>query len=245
MSHSSHSRPPHLRARGTRHRARATQSATTHHATLVDSAWECEGLRRMTFQSASVDAGWELGDRVMMHVGSGTHRQYTVCGLHRARGVFEMLAVGHGGGPGGRWVRTAELGETISLFGPKPDLDVRTAGARNLIFLGDETTLGLYEAVHRVRQRSVRIWGALEHSETIKLSDCDLAVLSKVERISRDEALPGAGLNRWIREHDMHEPQTVFFVNGHGAAVRSLRLALLSMGVRGVAIRSRAFWGRK
>lgn len=181
----------------------------------------------------------------MMHVGGDVHRQYTICRLHRPQGVFDILAVAHGSGPGGRWVRSVEDGASVSVFGPKPDLDVRTAGARNVILLGDETTLGMYEAMHRVKRGSVRIWGALEHGRTVALGDCDLPVLVGIERLARDEMLPGAGLNRWIREHDIHDPQTVFFVNGHGAAVRTLRLALLSMGIRGVAIRSRAFWGRR
>ncbi|MBV1857209.1 MAG: siderophore-interacting protein [Nannocystaceae bacterium] len=191
-----------------------------------------------------MDEGWDIGDRVMIDVGSGVHRQYTICRLHRPRGVFDILAVAHGAGPGGRWVRTVEKGDSLKLFGPKPDLDVRTAGVRNLILLGDETTVGLYEAVHRVRRGPVKIWGALEHSEAVELHACELPVLSGLERIPRNNALPGDGLNRWIREHDIYDPKTVFFVNGHGAAVRSLRLALLSMGIRGVAIRSRAFWGR-
>lgn len=181
----------------------------------------------------------------MVHVGRDIHRQYTVCRLHRPQGVFDILAVAHGAGPGGRWVRSAEDGEGVSIFGPKPDLDVRTAGARNVILLGDETTIGLYEAMHRVKRGTVRICGALEHGPAVALGECELPVLAGLDRVARDAVLPGAGLHRWIREHHIHDPQTVFFVNGHGAAVRTLRLALLAMGIRGVAIRSRAFWGRR
>jgi len=244
MSHSAHSRPSYLRARGTRHRARAAQSARTHHATVVGSRWECEGLRRLTFQSASVDRDWDLGDRVMLTVDAGIRRQYTVCALHLARGVFEVLGVAHEGGPGGRWVRTLAVGDVVTLFGPKSDLDARTVGAQTLVLLGDETTLGLYEAVNRLRRGSVRVVGALEHGAAVRLQACELPVLAGLGLFPRDEERPGAALHQWIREHDIHTPQTVFFVNGHGAAVRSLRIALLALGVRGVAIRSRAFWGR-
>lgn len=245
MAGRSHSSPSYLRPRGSRHRTRASQAATTHHATLVGARWHCQGLRRLTFQCASVDRGWELGDRVMMHVGGDVHRQYTICRILPPRGVFEILAVAHEAGPGGRWVRSIQEGVGVRLFGPKPDLDVRTAGAQTVIVLGDETTIGLYEAMQRVKQGSVRIWGALEHADTVALRDCALPVLSHVDCLERRDALPGKGLHRWIREHDIHGPRTVFFVNGHGAAVRTLRLALLSMGIRGVAIRSRAFWGRR
>lgn len=199
----------------------------------------------MTLQCAAVDGSWELGDRVMVHVGDDIHRQYTICRIHRPRGVFDILAVAHGAGPGGRWVHSAQDGASVRFFGPKPDLDVRTAGVRNIILLGDETTVGLYEAVHRVKRGSVRIWGALEHAHDVTLGDCELPVLSGLEQLARGNRIPGEGLNRWIRANDIHAPQTVFFVNGHGAAVRTLRLALLSLGIRGMAIRSRAFWGRR
>ncbi len=198
----------------------------------------------MTFQSATLDRDWDLGDRVTMSVDTGVRRQYTVCALHRARGVFEVLGVAHEGGPGGRWVRKLAVGDVVALFGPKADLDARTAGAQTLVLLGDETALGLYEAVNRLRRGSASIRGALEHGAAVNLQTCELPVLAGLGLFPRDEDRPGAALHHWIREQDIHTPQTVFFVNGHGAAVRSLRLALISMGVRGVAIRSRAFWGR-
>ncbi len=180
----------------------------------------------------------------MISVDAGVRRQYTVCSVHPCRGMFEILAVAHPGGPGGRWVRSLALGAVVTLFGPKPDLDVRTAGAQTLVLLGDETTVGLYEAVHRARRGAVRIIGAVEHAAAVDLGSCEVPVLAGVGLFPRDDKRPGALLHQWIGAHELSTPQTVFFVNGHGAAVRSLRLALLAKGVRGVAIRSRAFWGR-
>lgn len=244
MAQRLHRVPSFLRARGTHHRARASERATDHRAVLVDTRWECDGLRRLTFACAAVDHRWRLGDRILITVDGNRRRTYTVCGLNRHAGRFDVLAVAHEHGPGGRMVGQLLEGEPITLFGPQPDLDVQTRGATEVVLLGDETTLGLFEAVRLELRGKPRIRGAVEYGLHVPLHDSGLSLLDHVDAMVRDERHPGARLLEWVRQHAQPDPRTVFFVNGHGAAVRALRLELIRLGVRGAAIRSRAYWGR-
>ncbi|MEM6291915.1 MAG: siderophore-interacting protein [Myxococcota bacterium] len=204
----------------------------------------CAGFRRLTLSSAAVDNTWQLGDRVLVSVDGHKHRTYTVCGLNRPRGTFDVLAVAHDRGPGGRWVTQAFEGDTISFFGPKPDLDVRTRGAERIVLLGDETTVGLFEAIRRERRGEATYLGAYEWGPSCPVVSSGLPALDGLTDMRRHPTRPGQRLQAWVERHIVPTPRTVYFVNGHGAAVRALRLRLLSMGIRGAAIRSRAFWGR-
>lgn len=232
---------PYLRPRGTRHLQRGSYSATDHTATVVGTRWVCAGLRRLTFACPTVDRSWFAGDRLLVRVSPNRRRYYTIARIDLSRREFDVLAVAHPHGSGGRWVGAISVGKTCSVFGPKPDLDVSVRGARNLVLLGDETTLGLFEAVLRGRQRMLPVSGAVEHAPGVAV---DPGCAQGLERLPRDPEKPGAGLHAWVQANLRPSDHTVYFVNGHGAAVRSLRLTLLSMGVRGAAIRSRAYWGR-
>lgn len=232
---------PYLRPRGTRHIQRASRPSTDHTATLVRAQWVCTGLRRLTFDCGTLDRSWFAGDRLLIRVCDHHRRYYTIAKVDPRRGQFEVLAVAHPQGAAGRWAGEVSIGETCSVFGPKPDLDVGVEGARQVVLLGDETTLGLFEAVRSGRQRTIATRGALEHAADVALDDACSAGLT---RLARDPQRPGAALHAWVRENLRPEPRTVYFVNGHGAAVRSLRLTLLAMGIPGAAIRSRAYWGR-
>ncbi len=181
---------------------------------------------------------------MLVAVDGHKHRTYTVCGLNLARGTFDILAVAHDRGPGGRWVTQAFSGDTIRFFGPKPDLDVRTRGADRIVLLGDETTVGLFEAIRRQRRDEATFVGAYEWGPSCPVVASGLLALDGLIDLRRRPLRPGERLQAWVERNIVPTPRTVYFVNGHGAAVRALRLRLLSMGIRGAAIRSRAYWGR-
>lgn len=198
----------------------------------------------MTFACPSMDHTWRAGDRVLLTVEGNRRRTYTICSVKPVAQRFDVLAVAHPEGPGGRLVREMLVGEPIVVFGPKPDLDVRTLGASQIVLLGDETTVGLFEAVRGELRGRPSVRGAVEYGVGVGLPRCSLPALQGVDTTRRDAGHPGASLRAWVEDNITDERHTVFFVNGHGAAVRALRLQLLAMGVEGAAIRSRAYWGR-
>lgn len=226
------------------HIYRSNRAAGDHVVTLVAARWFGARLRRLTFRCESIDRSWYRGDRLLVRVDAHVRRYYTIARIdHRTR-EFDVLAVAHPHGVGGHWVRDIAPRDTTVVFGPKPDLDVRIDDARTLVLLGDETTLGLFEAVRSARRGGLVVSGAIEHHADLTLGPEVGSALEGLDPLPRDPDAPGASLHAWVRSHMRPRPHTVFFVGGHGAAVRSLRLTLLGMGVRGSAIRSRAYWGR-
>ncbi len=243
MRRSHRSNLPFLRPRGTQHIGRAGQIATTHDATLAESAWCGRALRVMTFRCPAVSQHWRAGDRVLIRVANGLRRAYTISAVDLGRGTFELIAVAHDRGPGGRWVAQTLEGESVRVFGPKPDLDPHTKGADRIVLLGDETTLGLFKAVSRCAVRTIELCGALE-SGIHPAFRSEFEFAAKLTVYDRDTHRPGAKLHQWVADRLPRGPRTAYFVSGHGAAVRSLRLTLLAAGIPGAAIRSRAYWGR-
>lgn len=234
--------PTYLRRRGSQHIRRAGRAPGDHVAHIVDAQWLSPGVRRLRFRCEAIDPAWTAGDRLLVRVCQDSRRYYTIASIDHARQRFDVVAVAHPYGAGGRWASTAEVGETTVVFGPKPDLDVRIDGAREAVLLGDETAVGLFEAIRSGRQRRVPVRGAIEHGRGVGLTS-EPGALEGLDILAREGA-PGARLHGWAHAYARAEPRTVYFVVGHGAAVRSLRLALLAMGIRGAAIRSRAYWGR-
>jgi NADPH-dependent ferric siderophore reductase len=84
------------------------------------------------------------GQDVMLLVGTEgnrpVRRRYTIRSLDSAALRLELHVVLHGDGPGERWIRAAEPGDTIEGIGPRGKITTRP-GADWHLFIGDESAM--------------------------------------------------------------------------------------------------------
>jgi len=117
------------------------------------------------------------------------------------------------------------------------------APGKRLVFLGDETTIGHFFALHQLAGKHARVEGAIvlahkhhQHEFSDYFSYLGLQTLDK----------EGAGrygeLEKWADELKTDGQDTVFYLAGYSPAVVRLRKLLKGKGVAGSQIRCQGFW---
>ena len=107
-------------------------------------------FRLITLEGPALEGvAWVPGQKIQIAMGSAfVTRTYTPIEWNASAGRACILGYEHGDGPGSRWVRGVERGDTCDIFGPRTSLDAsRTNGP--LAVFGDETSIGLAYALTR------------------------------------------------------------------------------------------------
>ena len=137
------------------------------------------------------------------------------------------------------WSRRAQPGDSVVVLGPKQSL--RLGPDRDwAVFLGDESTLGLWAALADRLPAGAPLLGAVEmHARNERaLTALGLPLDAAVRGQRRGEALL-----HWLDGLPALEGAGAFYLSGHVASVRALRSRLLEMGVPEAQIRCKAYWG--
>ncbi len=93
---------------------------------------------------------WRPGHSIEVQVAPRTWRRYLVAAAHAA-GRLEVVVSLASGGPGAWWAATADVGDPVALRDLRDERLDGAAGASRVIVAGDETALGLHEAMTRAR----------------------------------------------------------------------------------------------
>ncbi|WP_062430311.1 siderophore-interacting protein [Herbidospora daliensis] len=109
-------------------------------------------LRSDRFRTAS----WTPGCKVQLRTDRGTMtmRTYTPFAWDPAEGAVSLVAYLHGTGPAARWFDRVKPGDPCELLGPRRSIDL-TAAASPLVFVGDETSVGLAAVLGQTRPDGV------------------------------------------------------------------------------------------
>lgn len=197
-------------------------------------------LRRIRLSGPALRRlSYHPGQAVEFRVSPSAFRHYTPMHYEPFTGVLDVLVHLHGYGPGSAWAANLQEGDNVGVLGPggrfrRRDCDVH-------VFLGDETTLGLFHALRS--HTDARVFGAVE-LESAAL--CDAAapfVEPSVERLVR-WGERGDALEEWIETVDPHPRglSTCFYLAGHAQTIARLRSALRRRDWPRSSIRTQAYW---
>jgi NADPH-dependent ferric siderophore reductase len=89
---------------------------------------------------------WSAGDKIQIQLGGWTQRTYTPLDWDADAGRTRILIYLHADGPGTQWARALRPGDGCVVFGPRKSLRLAQPQPA-LIFLGDETSVGLAAAL--------------------------------------------------------------------------------------------------
>ncbi|NAS23604.1 oxidoreductase [Herbidospora sp. NEAU-GS84] len=128
-----------------------TQAVVTAKTALSEHFVRVE-LRSDRFRTAP----WTPGCKVQLRTDRGTmtRRTYTPFGWDTAEGTVSLVAYVHGAGPAARWFDRVTPGDACELFGPRRSIDL-TGVASQVVFVGDETSVGLAAALGQTRPDGV------------------------------------------------------------------------------------------
>ncbi|PCC75213.1 NADPH-dependent ferric siderophore reductase, contains FAD-binding and SIP domains [Nannocystis exedens] len=206
--------------------------------TVLETETLAPRLRRVRFGGAPLKrCGWRPGHEVEVRVGAREFRHYTPMRWDDARGEVDILFYLHGRGPGSAWAEALREGDATHLMGPGGRLRL-DADAAHHVFLGDETTAGLFAALARAVPPSAGLTGAVE-GEGLP-PDLFTAMGLPLDVLSRGPTR-GAALLAWLDR--VVTVDSVYYLAGHAESVVALRRALQRQwSIPARRIRTKAYW---
>ncbi|WP_061291051.1 siderophore-interacting protein [Herbidospora cretacea] len=204
-----------------------TQAVVTRKTALSDHFVRVD-LRSDKFRSAS----WTPGCKVQLRPETGTlgMRTYTPFAWDAAEGTTSLVGYVHGTGPASRWFDQVKPGDPCELMGPRRSLDL-TGLASSVVFVGDESSVGLAAALRETRADGVTY--VLEAADPAEYTEvlAGLGVTATVVPKKRHDLLdvPGSGAYDLV-------------VTGDAATVGPIRRAARDRTPRPAKILGKAYW---
>lgn len=199
-------------------------------------------LRRVVFEGPQLrHSSWRPGEAVEFRVSSTALRHYTPTSWDNERGHFEVIFYLNGYGPGSTWAEKLTVGEQVFVLGPGEP--VRICDARRQVFLGDETTIGLFMAMNNAVKSGSGGNNASAHVviEATENAAERLAVFMPEFTVLRRSGARGNVLDSWASENV--KPDDAVYLVGHAQTIQRLRKQVVdSRGVSRSLVRTRAYW---
>lgn len=180
---------------------------------------------------------WVPGDKIKLHVGGGNMRSYTPARVDREAGWMDVVFYLHGEGPAAEWAWRAEPGMATVFVGPARSMKGGVDGVGRALFLGDETTLGLAQALSEATSGDVV--GAIEITEEDTAAVGALGL--SLEAVTRG-ATRGEALLAWLHAAAPSPEGAVAWLSGEAGSVLACRDALLELGWEKPQLRVKPYW---
>lgn len=172
-------------------------------------------------------------------------RRYTIRALDTSRQLLTLDIVRHGDGPGERWVRSAQPGDTIEGIAPRGKIFVAGEADWHL-FAADESGLAAVLAMTGSLSPDGRATAILEVPEAADEQKPDLPAGVSLGWLYRDVQPAGdpAALSAALRAAELPPGTGHAYLFGEAKVVLALREVLEARGVPGEQVSAKAYWGR-
>jgi len=223
--------------------ASLVKSAMTHNGkVLAIRVWEPATFYEVDIMLPATDgmAGWRRPQKINILVAPFTFREYTPAGWDADIQTCTLyIDAGHDG-PGSRWVRQLEVGDTFGYFRP---LDAHFGPLRDTqaVYLGDLSAIGHFKALSQIAGDIRTVSGAViveerKHEKYYKdyMPDLPLQPL-----YSDSEAVNT--MWSWISVQSF-APDAAFYLMGNRRLVKGIRRALKDKGIDSGRITAKGFW---
>lgn len=191
---------------------------------------------------------YEPGQDVMLLVAADgrrpVRRRYTIRALDRDTLTLTLHIVRHGDGPGERWIRAAQPGDTVEGIGPRGKITV-SPGADWHLFLGDESAmpaiLAMTEALPGDADATlvIEVPGPDDEQDLLAPARTRLSWLHRLGRPAGDPAL----LTAEAAEVELGPGAGHAYVFGEASVVLRVREILAERGLSQDQISPKAYWG--
>lgn len=177
------------------------------------------------------------GAKIKLHVGHGEMRSYTPVVPEGADGTMDVVVYAHAEGAACRWVRQLTVGDDVAFIGPSTSVRGPDGPLPWACIYGDETAIGLAEALLGALPAGTPVVGALETGA----EDAAALTDSRLDAVSRGQA-HGDALVAHLKQLDLPPGDGVVWLSGEASAVLRLRQALLDRGVVREQLRIKPYW---
>jgi NADPH-dependent ferric siderophore reductase len=172
-------------------------------------------------------------------------RRYTIRDLDTARQLLTLDIVRHGDGPGERWVRSAQPGDTIEGIAPRGKIFLDSE-ADWYLFAADESGLAAVFAMTGSLPPEGRATAVLEVPEAADEQKPDLPAGVSLAWLPRDGRPAGdpEALAAALQGAELPPGTGHVYLFGEAKVVLALREVLAARGVPAEQVSAKAYWGR-
>ena len=172
-------------------------------------------------------------------------RRYTIRDLDTTRRLLTLDIVRHGDGPGERWVRSAQPGDTIEGIAPRGKVFMDSQADWHL-FAADESGLAAVFAMTGSLPADGRATAILEVPELADEQRPTVPAGVSLHWLTRDGRPAGdpAALAAALQQAELPPGAGHFYLFGEARMVLALREVLAARGVPGEQVSAKAYWGR-
>jgi NADPH-dependent ferric siderophore reductase len=204
-------------------------------AQLVAKQQLAQGLYHIKLQGPELrHQRWSSGDKIQIKVG-GTliTRTYTPFRWDNELGQTEFIAHSLTDGPGSLWVSSVQIGQDVSLFGPRHSLNLTKLDATNTVMIGDETAIGLalaFNSAHTLLE--------VADAATLKpaLARLGLSNFTLYQRPLR------SGMPEELIQDLPDYAHRSLLLAGRAASIKQLQRLLREQGAASSALLSKVYW---
>ena len=206
--------------------------------------WAPDTVREVDLHLPDCDMSrWTTAQHLKCKVGALAYRDYAPSGCDvETQTCTLIIHVAHSG-PGSRWVRRLEAGDTIHYLGAKASHH-QLKKDRPMVFLGDESTIGHFQALRQLAGKDACISGAIALAESHHQQEFGAYFPDwKVESLQKRHAHDHHELSGWIeRLKPSDHADTTFYLAGHIPSIIGMRKLLRQRGFAGSQVQAQGFW---
>lgn len=210
---------------------------------LAVRAWQPDAIMEVDLHLPEANMHkWTHAQHIKCKVADYEYRDYTPCGWDAETSTCTLIIhTGHDGA-GARWARGLERGSIFSYVGIGSSMQ-RPVENAHLVFLGDESAIGHFLALHQLANRPLSVTGAVafetpEHLDIFPEYFCDFG---SVQAISKTPGHDSNALLQWVAGRHFYS-NTIFYLAGKIPVVVQLRNLLKAQGYSGGQIKAQGFW---
>jgi ferric-chelate reductase (NADPH) len=183
------------------------------------------------------------GDKLQIMINEAGPRTYSPFGHDADGGTLELLAYVHGETPTAAWVRSAQVGTSLRVFGPRGSLALASLTGP-VVFVGDETSFGTALALQRARAAADGVSYVFESTDVEETAGVLRELgLSAAKTVARQ---PGHGhlsaLEGAVRAACAEHPGARLVLTGHAQTIQALRKRLKTQPVQSSGQSVKAYW---
>lgn len=221
----------------------AVFSHYVHAVTVAETEYIHPDLRRVCFTGDFQRIDFKVTQAVAFRVTDTHYRNYTPVTFDAVNGQCSVYFYLHAGGPGSRFARQLQVGDTVKMVEPR-GRSLYRADSKYHFFFGDETSLGLFSSLtHEVHANNQEYFGVLELRDTCSALPEQAGLMLDI--VPRSE-IPAANAIHYI--DTLHERvwqvwhTAVFYLTGNAHSIKAFRKALLGRGVAEKNIVVQPYW---
>ena len=211
---------------------------------LAVRAWEPGSIREIDLHLPDCDMSkWTSAQHIKCKVGTLSYRDYTPLGWDAGTSTCTLLIHTAHPGTGSRWAGQLQPGDIVSYRGVSSSHHQPAAG-REMVFLGDESSIGHFLALQQLAEKKTVISGAILLEEPHHRQEFhDYYHGWELEPLRKGNAGDYRELDRWVEGWDpAAHSEAVFYLAGYVPAVIRLRKLLRRMGIAGRQVQAQGFW---